>query len=244
MKRVLVAIYALAAILTGSATGIPTPSLASSSGGTPAAASPLAAGTVLYQADASGGLDRWTGVAGALFDDNFWNHEDGMLAYDPEGYYTTILAPYLPQVADYAIEAEIRVTGTPDLASCGCFASFGLVVRWGETGGQPRRYTGSFVFWDWENDAEKAEWSPVLEADPGLDRLADLGSSLAGAGLPDPRSGWHTYRLEVRGSELRLLYDGLLLFTASDGRNVLPGRVGISAAAVPLEVRSVKVIAV
>jgi hypothetical protein len=55
---------------------------------------------------------------------------------------------------------------------------------------------------------------------------------------------WHTYRLEVQGTNIRLLIDGRLLLEASDSRHLSGGRVGVFAGYFDqINVRSFKVTA-
>ena len=67
---------------------------------------------MLYEADASGGLDEWD-VSGG------WQHFQGMLVND--GADSSIVAPYEPSLSNYAIEAEIQVVNFG--------RSFGLILR-------------------------------------------------------------------------------------------------------------------
>jgi hypothetical protein len=54
---------------------------------------------------------------------------------------------------------------------------------------------------------------------------------------------WHTYRLEVSGNNLRLLFDGSEVARGIDNRQLAPGTVGIFCRYGQVNVRSFRVVA-
>ncbi|MDQ2830362.1 MAG: hypothetical protein M3Y74_15115 [Chloroflexota bacterium] len=74
-----------------------------------------APGTILYQADTSGGFDKWSGSSA-------WKHVNGMLVNDGSQK-DTIIAPYHPgHIANYAVVAEVQMPGQ-------CNDDIGILAR-------------------------------------------------------------------------------------------------------------------
>jgi hypothetical protein len=77
--------------------------------------------------------------------------------------------------------------------------------------------------------------------------LDPSGNITQGNGMPqdyEPGSGWHTYRVEVRGNEASLLDDGTLVGSASSQRtNVLSnGPIEFNSVRVILRVSSLRIV--
>lgn len=201
--------------------------------GPPVPAGSPVAGEILFEANAETGFDNWTeGYFGGFT--NQFTTEDGILVAE-EGGYTVLFAPYLTTSPDYILEAEIRLTppgpGTPEPEVIWTIA--GLAARYNDDA--PEGDEGYLAL----TRGRSAE----LEAEES-ESLASI-SNLPGAGLPDPSDGWHTYRFELYGDNLRFLIDGVLIAEASDAKFKgyhVEGRVGVVASLGPLEVRAFRVI--
>jgi hypothetical protein len=135
--------------------------------------------------------------------------------------------------ATFAVEAEIRVNGLLDSV---CDQSFGL------TAGSPdadQMFGGGLIF-PCASDTARARltdvslWEDGYNADPVLAE-EDF----------DPGDDWHTYRFELRGSELRLLIDGADVVSGTLEAPIDPAstdaQAGLWAQGVELEVRKVSV---
>ncbi len=90
-----------------------------------------------------------------------------------------------------------------------------------------------------------------MAAHPASQVALDPSDDMApGSGLPIayyPRSGWHTYRVEVRGNEARLLVDGIQVGDSvrSEHAKVLSnGPLGLSCQQIILSVSSVRILTV
>ncbi|HEY6405857.1 MAG TPA: hypothetical protein VIY29_00160, partial [Ktedonobacteraceae bacterium] len=59
----------------------------------------------------------------------------------------------------------------------------------------------------------------------------------------DPQNNWHIYRLEAKGTRLRLYVDGGLSLETNDNRYLTGGQMGLKSNYTQLEVSSFKVIA-
>lgn len=194
---------------------------------TPAAPSPTRPrpGTIMYQADWSGGMAGWFGspdwkvVNGTLVNDgtkNFFNELEA-----------SILAPVqLSTMADYAVEADIQLITFRDM---GIWApTFGLAARFGEKRGYLagwqnfRRLSNALLIWP---NILESFWLPLAETsfDPGTRR--------------------HVYRLEVKGNIVRLLVDGTTTAEVIDNRYLDAGRIGLWSSGAQIIVHSFKVIA-
>ena len=179
------------------------------------------AGTVLYQADESGGFEEWP-ASGS------WGHLNGMLINNGTEDRAKIVAPYQPGVADYAVEAEIQVVRHP--TNCdGLFSVFGKGNKVASGRDDPNAQIVS-GFINWECDPAANIW---------------LFDDAVGTSRFDPGSEWHTYRIEFLGNNVRFLIDGTEVISESDNRIVsaLGNEVGVEAFETQINVRSFKVIA-
>jgi len=134
--------------------------------------------------------------------------------------------------ANFAIEAEIRVTGLLDSV---CDQSFGLVGGNAESGVV---YGGGFLF-PCDTDASRARLSDVTVWQDGYNADPVVAEEPF-----DPGEDWRTYRLEMRGDRLRLIVDGDRVVSGT--RPVptdlsLDAQAGLWGQGVSLEVRRVAV---
>ena len=135
--------------------------------------------------------------------------------------------------ATFAVEAEIRVNGLLDSV---CDQSFGLTAG---SPGADQMFGGGLIF-PCASDTARARltdvslWEDGYNADPVLAE-EDF----------DPGDDWHTYRFELRGSELRLLIDGADVVSGTLEAPIDPAstdaQAGLWAQGVELEVRKVSV---
>jgi hypothetical protein len=164
---------------------------------------PPAPGTILYRADWSHGLDGWTGGGE-------WKVLNGLLINDGTAtngcLRPTIVPPFQPAYPDYAIEARIQVVKGSSDTNC-----FGLNARSGAMNGQTAGYVGAV-------------------ACCGLMEIYDSSNFNAlGGGRFDPTGNWHTFRFEVKGTDLKLLIDGSVVAEGSDAKYLsFAGQVGLS----------------
>jgi hypothetical protein len=170
--------------------------------------------SVLYRSDWSSGLDGWSGSDG-------WTALRGELLCDGRSFDLTVgvVAPLeIDATADFAVEAEIRLLRY-EISN----GSFGVMARVQEDG------TGYAVGHDAADEvvvlrSETGGGRPVLDRQPF-----------------DPGEDWHTYRLEVRGNELRAFVDGGVVLGATDNRFLTGRRVGLWSSGAQLSVRRFEV---
>ena len=175
----------------------------------PSVAPSVALTSELYSANWSTGLNGWTGgsewkpVSGLLVSDGTGNGDD------------TILAPLLPRLPNYAIEAQIRLVRKP-VALATCY--FGVVGHVKNNGGYyvgPRNGGGSYVL----VIAQQSSGFPQLSSQPD-----------------DPGTDPHTYRVEFRGNQIIVMIDGYSVLQTSDNQYLDPGKVGLYNYGCPIEV--------
>lgn len=176
----------------------------------PATAAPAGPGTVLYTANWSTGLNGWSGSGD-------WKTLRGVLLNDGTGDGALLMAPFRTgNVADYAVEARIRVVRTGDF--------FSLVTRRATAGGGYHAAVqgGSrpTVFY-----VGQAYWNT----------LADCQQF-------DPGDGWHTYRLEADGNVITYLVDGARITSFTDNRYIDGGMTALASDGYQLEVSSYRII--
>jgi hypothetical protein len=98
--------------------------------------------------------------------------------------------------ADFAVEAEIRVSGRLESV---CDQSFGLTAG---SPGAGQVFGGGLLF-PCAADTARARLTDVSVWEDGYNADPVLAEETF-----DPGNEWHTYRFELRGDELRLLVDG------------------------------------
>ena len=131
----------------------------------------------------------------------------------------SLAAPYdLGNTTDYAVEAEVRLAP----ADCGGrpFGVFAGSAARGTSWAGPD-CAGSVGIWGGDGPT------------PGA---AEAVAPFA------PGGGWHTYRLEARGTHLRLLVDGAVLLETHGARVLGGGRVGVFSDGEQVTVRRFAVI--
>jgi hypothetical protein len=157
----------------------------------------LPAGTVLYQANWSHGLAGSPGTHG-------WKVVQGHLESDTSGS-ATFTIPYRPTVTNYAVEVRIQV-----VRSVPPYGGYYEVVA-PKLPGKDGYHAGIL---DLKAPGPRA-FGDHPQSQVYLDPFSDAGQ---GSGMPqdyEPGSGWHTYRVEVRGNEASLLDDGTQLSSVS-----------------------------
>lgn len=172
-------------------------------------------GAVLYEANWSGNLAGWSGGSE-------WRAVNGMLVNNGSASWTpsVALAPFRAAGDDYVAEAEIQ-----QLEGHG----FGVIVRVdeGQTVALGNGYNAGYVTLD---------GACIYLGAPGWS--LPLGKRDFTAG-----TGWHVYRVEVKGNVLRLLIDGGLMVERTDNRFLTGPSVGIWSVAAQINVRKFRVIA-
>ena len=158
---------------------------------------PLPAGTVLYKADWSHGLAGWPGTQG-------WKVVQGQLVSDSSGI-ATLTIPYRPTVSDYAVEVRIQI-----VRSVPPYGGYYEIVA-PKLPGKDGYHAGVLDL--------KAPGPHPFGLHPQSNVYLDpYGDTARGSGIPqdyEPGTGWHTYRVEVRGNEASLLDNGTQLGSAS-----------------------------
>jgi hypothetical protein len=159
-------------------------------------------------------ITDWSGDSGWALTAQ-WKTVSGMLVSDGSQY-SFAVAPYDPgDRSDCAVEAEIQVINFSDEFSCDLGAR--LISGVGFKGGYVN-YGGSRMT-IYFADKEIAHSDFALDGD------------------------WHTYRFEVSGNNMKLLFDGVKVVSAMDNRMLLPGKVGIWCGQAQVNVRAFRVIA-
>lgn len=178
---------------------------------------------LLYQANWSNGANDWSGSA-------YWKFFNGMLINDGtdnlcEGfsieYPPTLYSPFQPEVADYAIEIRVQIVRQTH-NNCSDNGFFGV-------GGRLASSNGGWTGYQ-------------MVVGQGSENITDYNSRLATGNL-DPGNSWHTYRFELKGTDLKLKIDGALILETSDAKYLYPGQLGIWSSALYLTISSYKVIA-
>ena len=188
---------------------------ASTQGSTGTSTSATAAGTVLYQADTSGGLADWSGAGG-------WQSVSGLLVNDGSSHTAVFSgAPFQIPVPDYAVEVEMQYVRGGN--------SFGIVARGGDSAGY---WAG---FGDCYDDAIRI-WS----GPPPHSYYCDRAFAKTRMELD---SEWHTYRLEVQGNSIRVLLDDTPVIETTDNLYLSAGQVGVWSDGAQVTIRRFSVIA-
>ncbi len=220
-------LFSLGACSAGTSSGtVPPQATASPARNTSPTPTPLPAGTVLYKADWSHGLAGWPGTHG-------WKVVQGQLESDTSGS-AAFTIPYQLSVTDYAVEIHIQVVRA--VPPYGGFYEIEVPKLTGKDGYQ----AGVF-------DLKAPGPHPFGLHPQSHVFLVPFNDMATGSGIPqdyEPGSGWHTYRVEVRGNEAILLDDGTQIGSASSEQtDVLSnGPIAFNCALVILRVSDVRIL--
>ncbi len=184
-----------------------------------------APGVTLCQADASHGWNGWSGppdwkiLNGTLLNDG--TNQD--MSLQP-----TIVAPcQLDGISDYAVEARIQIVSFNN-QSQNCFA---ITVRGDPTQSQ------------WQGYIAAIDSGCVSSTSQTVIAVNSLGSDKVIAHAPfNPGSGFHTYRVEVKGNSIKILVDGGEELSVIDNRYLDTSQVGLASYGCQLIITSFKVI--
>jgi hypothetical protein len=194
-------LVSLGACSTGTpSTTVPSQTVPPSVNHTSPTPTPLPAGTLLYQADWSHGLSGWPGAHG-------WKVVQGQLESDTSGS-ATFTIPYQLHVSDYAIEFRLQVVRS--LPPYG--GDYEIVAP--KLPSKDGYHAGVF-------DLKAPGLHPFGQHPQSNVYLDPYSNPSQGSGMPqdyEPGTGWHTYRVEVRGNEASLLDDGTQIGNASSQR--------------------------
>ena len=191
-------LLALGACSTGTpSTTVPSQTTSPSVSHSSPTPTPLPAGTVLYQAGWSHGLSGWPGAHG-------WKVVQGQLETDLNGS-ATFTIPYQIPVSDYAVEICLQVVrSVPPYGG-----NYEIVAP--KLADKDGYRAGAFDL--------KAPGPRPFGSHPQSSVYLDPFSDAArGSGIPqdyEPGSGWHIYRVEVRGNQASLLDNGTQVGSAS-----------------------------
>ncbi|SRR6266566_134642 len=186
----------------------------------------LPAGTVLYQADWSHGLAGWSGAKG-------WKIVQRQLESDSSGT-ATFTIPYRLSVTDYAVEVHMKIIRS--VPPNGGYFSISAPKTTGKDG-----YQAGI------SNLEGSGPRPFGEH-PSAQVFLDPYVTALGSGIPqdyEPGTGWHIYRVEVRGNEVSFLDNGTQIgYASSQQTDVLSnGPIKFSSKLVILRVSTLRILA-
>ncbi len=166
--------------------------------------------SLLYQADWSKGMDGWRGGSE-------WSVKNGMLVNNgnnqiiDDANKISILAPFQPQTANYAVEAQIQFLGQVSSSSRGTV--FGIFVH----GGSHLDEIGYDCYFD--NRDNSARIKLASDTEPRRQQVIPhpLGTTL------------HTYRVVAKNNVISFFMDNMSmpLVEVTDNTFMLPGMVGL-----------------
>jgi hypothetical protein len=152
---------------------------------------------MLYQVNWSHGLSNWAGMHG-------WKVVQGRLETDSTGS-ATFTIPYNITLSKYAVEFRLQVVRS--LPPYG--GNYEIVAP--KLPGKDGYHAGIF-------DLKAPGPQPFGQHPQSNVYLEPYNDVSRGSGIPqdyEPGSGWHTYRVEVRGNEASLLDNGTQIGSAS-----------------------------
>jgi hypothetical protein len=163
---------------------------------------------------------------------DFWRHEGEILSTEPSSQ-TYIQAPYaLPNQAVYALEAELRVPGSYG-GDQPCTSYFGFIIALDNPAEGVFAGFGDLGDPQLDCASRYVTWTPWID---GTELIDGAWSDF------ELDNGWHAYRLEVSGSQIRLLIDGSVVFRSTDHRYTPTGGVGVVSGNLALELRSFRLL--
>jgi len=205
--------------INGASTSVPT----ATPSPPPTQTSPV--GKVLYETHNFSG---WTGTSDwkVLSDTTHTLVNDATRDHSQPPYGPSIPAPYLVQgTDDYAVEAMIQVSSTNVHTYYPCF---GITVRGTPVGTSWQGYYIGIGCYTYLDDAFMSDVNTI-------DSYLKSAQFTAG-------TSWHTYRVEVRGNDIKFLIDGGLILELTDNTYLTGSQVGLFCYSVQLSVSYFKVI--
>ncbi len=178
---------------------------------------------LLYQADSS-----WNGWNGT----KDWKVNSGLLLND--GTYAdynanaTIVAPFQPQTADYAVELQMQVvsafiTGT-------IYPCFYITLRGTALSNGWQGYVASVC--------AHLDHGPAVQI-IAIDSTNNISDILSTTPF-DPQNVVHSYRVEIKGTTIKFFVDGGLLLSADDSRYLNAGQIGLLSEYTQVKISSFK----
>jgi len=199
--------------------------------GTNPPSGPPAPGTVLYQANWSNGTagwlltPDWKTVSGQLVNDGTNRESVNHLAHPPA--ITRV-------VANYAVETSAQIVRPSGASACGLGASFGITVRQDSSGDY---HVGIGT------DQEDRNWYANIRDQSSSNSCLDSTDTRLAHSDYSLDNAWHTFRVEVRGNNIKILVDGSAVLETTDNHHLTGNNVGLWSTGIVLNVRSFKVIA-
>lgn len=173
-------------------------------------------GTVLYTSDWSSGMDGWSAGNGSK-----WTTVSGMLVHGRSSSSDSVYAPVQLSTPNYAVVTRIQAV------NLSISSNFSILVR---------SDTNNNGYWIEVDNYPRPEVS--IHPSGNLNAIIQqVPYSIDNA--------WHTYRVEVKGEQIRVFLDDKKLLDATDTQFLTPGVVGLNAGSVDtqLNVSSFEVIA-
>ena len=166
------------------------PTTPSTAKGTPSppTTTPVPPGTLLYQSDWSRGLDTWQATKG-------WKQSGKNVQTEPLAN-LSLTVPYQPRVADYAIEVQLQIV---QVAESGGYVALTADQQPGKDG-----YNASVQ--NLLAPGKQPNGShPHIQA--YIDPLGSMDRESFETSDYEPGTHWHTFRIEVRESQVSFLVD-------------------------------------
>jgi 3-keto-disaccharide hydrolase len=178
-------------------------------------ATPTPGPEVLYQADWSNGMNGWAASPS-------WKTVDGMLITDGGSGNTAAIAPYRPgEIANYAVEVELKLIRGNGL-------TYGIFVRGDDSG------EGYWV--GYEGVRQNLGSGATIWSDDYFPYAKFVQNAPF-----EPKSDWQIYRVEVKGTTIKLLVDGATILEVQDNRYISGGKIGLWSQEYQLNIRNFKI---
>ncbi len=176
--------------------------------------------TLPYYADWSNGTNGWLGSSDWTISHSILFNDGGRLIGSGQLHAPTITAPcQLDAIADYVVEVDIQI-----LNYAGGFPGFGIFVRYRSDG------QGYIIGPRTQNPKARLQTLSVAHVfDP-------YNSFQAASYIPD--KSWHTFRIIVKGSSLRIERDETSLLAIEDSVSLSGGSVGFWSSEVTLALKN------
>jgi hypothetical protein len=187
---------------------------------------PAAAGHALAAGTAASGKQLYAAKFGSQFGASVpgFHVSKGVLSYDGSDA-TSLIVPFQTKHhPNFAVEMSVRATS---ISAAQGLPGYGVTVRQSDTDASSGIFAGTFF-------SDNATFNEPLIL---------WGSDSVGGNSFNPGTGWHTYRLEVKDTQYRLLIDkhAMVSFTIPEFRN--DTEIGIFSSFTAIKVRSFKVFA-
>lgn len=181
---------------------------------------------IVYFTTFTHGLSGWSGTTGT------WRRSKQFISTDQRGV-TVVIAPFVVRMKSYAVQSKLRIVAWRNRGSGDALVGILFRAPSKVTFNKRRMTTGQGLV--------SGLYRLQGTTNVSVKQAYELGSLWGQQTRYDPGQGFHTYRVEVRGSRIRVLVDGRQKLSLSWNDSARGTRVGIAVTYAAVQVKGFRV---